>query len=95
MTHAELIKRADELLALRSKATPGPWRSLPSENMILSIDNQLIAQARSGWDCDSNKIPQRDANAAFIAAAHQMADLIEQFRDALLESGLSKQEKSK
>lgn len=69
MTHAE---RAREVLALRAKACPGPWHVEDYYKICGPNDSRgnprMVIYDEGG---------HTEHDAAFIAAAHDMADIIE------------------
>lgn len=77
----ELMKRARELLALRDKATPGPWE-WPGRFADNPSDSSSVysTSGRLCWPLGDSA--QAENDAAFIASAHDMADTI---RDLLAE----------
>jgi hypothetical protein len=53
------------LMALASKATPGPWRtSIPDDTLVIA-ENEEIATAFGDYSIDHESM---EANAAYIAA---------------------------
>lgn len=85
----DLSKRVADALALREKATPEPWVTSGKDGpdtMIAAIDRKnkvptIIAFANGYFSKD---FADPDANAAFIANAHAMADLISDLHSALV-----------
>lgn len=84
---ASLNRRAEELLKLQEAATPGPWKWVdgccglggPFSDDWGSTSVLRYEPYEGMWLCPENEAE----NAAFIAAAHEMADLIRAYRAAL------------
>lgn len=76
----ELMNRARELLALRDKATPGPWHTERNrdEHYIghrrTKIGMRVVATVETGFDEPAES--EQQGSVAFLAAAHDMADTI-------------------
>ena len=72
----------DRLLALAEKATPGPWEyeTGPAyrgrHHTVIAPDKDDPDSADSVCECYEGLEAQQEANAKFIAAAHDMAALI-------------------
>lgn len=74
---ARVLQQIDEALALAEKATPGPWihdKSRETIGDVTTEDLDGIAQAQERIEVQKKlgrlgQAPQRDANAAFIAAS--------------------------
>lgn len=67
----ELMNRARGLLALRDKATPGPWEADLDSRYVWTAGMAKCVNA-SGYDGETLTA----ADAQFIRAAHDMADTI-------------------
>ena len=80
MTTGELIYRARQLAALREQATSGPWHS---DEVIQQFSYRIVG---SGWTvarCEAMNGTANQANAKLIAAAPEMAELLEEMASAL------------
>lgn len=66
-------REGEELLALRAKATEGPWKQIiePWSNWVWHPPQHSESDVVAAGNCP------RMANGAFIAAAHRMADWIQ------------------
>ena len=71
------MNRARELLALREKATPGPWANLRGAIRTDFDQWNWIASVQI------SNVPNWPDNAEFIAAAHDMADTIAALLDEI------------
>ena len=66
MSEIDKLKELRELVALREKATDGPWRQGPSRKNTIYAKGQSILAA---YKNDNAPQVRPDENAAFIAAA--------------------------
>lgn len=74
--NSEMINRAHALLALRDKATPGPWKYGWTGMSILLFPGNG-GPTIAGLPYDGNEDAElAKLNADFIVASHDMADLI-------------------
>lgn len=87
---SDLIKRARELAALASDATPGPWSVYNDQigNRHLSVRHYF--EAVSVNVCELYGDDRGRADAALIAAAPEMAELLRKLATQveLMEGGL-------
>ena len=75
-----LVERAAALLALAGKATPGPWKystePQPNGCPIIGTSRGLMIAMLAHSIRHAEQATEAIGNAQFIAAAHDMADLI-------------------
>lgn len=65
-----------------AKFTKGPWRLKQSNGGRLHLISKIGAQIAAFWNCN-----ERDANAHLIAAAPEMYEMIEDFKDFAISQG--------
>ncbi len=79
------------VLALAEKATPGPWRRFKDQETVITLPPDCTAGSSYFWNwghLPANHEHYRirpDGDATFIAAAHDMANLIRTLRDKRLD----------
>lgn len=94
----DLHDKARALLALRDKATPGPWIYVRRDEWGHSVATQhgeIPDGSPNYWTVASinkNREPEHEANARLIASAHDMADLIRD-QDAKIAALLAENER--
>jgi len=72
----DLTRRARELAALAKNATPGPWCAYVYRGKVVG-DGVVVAS------CHCQDVEQKHRDARFIAASHEMTELLLQMADAL------------
>jgi hypothetical protein len=73
----------EEVAKLAAAATEGPWRARDDEIVTgTGLTSKFVAGAFRRWNLET-ELEETAANAAFIAAAHDMADLVAE-QDRLL-----------